>query len=60
MSTKLYVGNLSFNTTEGQLNDLFAHDGTGKRPADAVPDASMVERRDCQRHDIQQVGHGSK
>ena len=28
MSTKLYVGNLSFNTTEGQLNDMFAQAGT--------------------------------
>ena len=28
MSNKLYVGNLSFNTTEGQLNDLFAQAGT--------------------------------
>ena len=28
MSTKLYVGNLSFDTTEGQLNDLFAQAGT--------------------------------
>jgi RNA recognition motif-containing protein len=28
MSTKLYVGNLSFNTTENQLNDAFAEFGT--------------------------------
>ncbi len=27
MSTKLYVGNLSFNTTENQLQDLFAQHG---------------------------------
>lgn len=27
MSTKLYVGNLSFNTTENQLQDLFAAHG---------------------------------
>src|SRR4051812_15256289 len=28
MSTKLFVGNLSFNTTENQLQDLFAAHGT--------------------------------
>ena len=28
MSTKLYVGNLSFNTTENALNDAFAEYGT--------------------------------
>lgn len=27
MSTKLYVGNLSYNTTENQLQDLFAEHG---------------------------------
>jgi len=27
MSTKLFVGNLSFNTTENQLQDLFAEHG---------------------------------
>ena len=27
MSTKLYVGNLSYNTTENQLRDLFAAHG---------------------------------
>ena len=27
MSTKLYVGNLSYNTTQGQLQDLFAQHG---------------------------------
>ena len=28
MSTKLFVGNISFNTTEGDLNDAFAAHGT--------------------------------
>ena len=28
MSTKLFVGNLSFNTTENDLQDLFAQHGT--------------------------------
>ncbi len=28
MSTKLFVGNLSFNTTENDLQDLFAPHGT--------------------------------
>jgi RNA recognition motif-containing protein len=27
MSTKIYVGNLSYNTTENQLQDLFAQHG---------------------------------
>ena len=27
MATKLYVGNLSFNTTEGQILDLFKQSG---------------------------------
>lgn len=27
MATKLYVGNLSFNTTDGDLQDLFAQHG---------------------------------
>ena len=27
MSTRLYIGNLSYNTTENQLQDLFAHHG---------------------------------
>ena len=27
MGTKIYVGNLSFNTTENELRDLFAADG---------------------------------
>ena len=30
MGTKLYVGNLSFETTESDLNDLFAQLGTVK------------------------------
>ena len=28
MSTKLFVGNLSFNATENQLQDMFAEHGT--------------------------------
>lgn len=28
MSTKLFIGNLSYNTTENQLQDLFAAHGT--------------------------------
>ena len=28
MATKLFVGNLSFNTTEGQILDLFKQSGT--------------------------------
>src|SRR5947207_2227184 len=28
MSTRLYVGNLSYNTTENELQDLFAQHGT--------------------------------
>jgi RNA recognition motif-containing protein len=28
MSTRLFVGNLSFNTTQAQLQDLFAEHGT--------------------------------
>ncbi len=31
MSTKLYVGNLSFDTTESDLADLFAKSGTVSR-----------------------------
>src|SRR5216117_495019 len=30
MGTKLYVGNLSFNTTETDLQDLFAQRGPGQ------------------------------
>ena len=37
MSTRLYVGNLSFNTTENQLQDLFAQAGAVKT-ADLVQD----------------------
>ena len=33
MSTKLYVGNLSFNSTENDLSDLFAQAGTVKETA---------------------------
>ena len=28
MATRLFVGNLSFNTTEGELQDLFKQSGT--------------------------------
>jgi len=38
MSTKLYVGNLAFNTTSEELQDLFAQAGT-------VESASVVEDR---------------
>jgi len=38
MATKLYVGNLSFNTTENDLQDLFAEAGT-------VKEASLVQDR---------------
>ena len=39
MSMKLYVGNLSFQTTSGELQELFAQAGT-------VESASVVEDRD--------------
>lgn len=39
---KLYVGNLSFNTTESQLRDLFAAHGT-------VASAAVVTDRDTGR-----------
>jgi RNA recognition motif-containing protein len=39
MSTKLYVGNLSFKTTEDDLNELFSKAGT-------VESASVVTDRD--------------
>src|SRR5689334_5380112 len=39
MSTKLYVGNLAFQTTSEELQDLFAQAGT-------VESASIVEDRD--------------
>ena len=38
MSTKLYVGNLAFQTTSQELNELFAQAGT-------VESASVVEDR---------------
>ncbi|MGI8565527.1 MAG: RNA recognition motif domain-containing protein [Pyrinomonadaceae bacterium] len=42
MSTKLYVGNLSFRTTSEELRDLFAQAGT-------VKSASVIEDRDTGR-----------
>ena len=42
MSTKLYVGNLSFQTTSQELQELFAQAGT-------VESASVVEDRDTGR-----------
>jgi RNA recognition motif-containing protein len=42
MATKLYVGNLSFNTTNQDLNDLFGQIGT-------VESANVVEDRDTGR-----------
>lgn len=39
---KLYVGNLSFQTTEQDLNDLFAKHGT-------VVEANLIMDRDTQR-----------
>ena len=42
MSTKLYVGNLSFNTSSQDLEALFAESGT-------VQSASVVEDRDTGR-----------
>ena len=42
MSTKLYVGNLAFQTTSNDLQDLFAQAGT-------VASASVVEDRDTGR-----------
>ena len=38
MSTKLYVGNLSFDTTENDLQDLFADAGT-------VTDTALMQDR---------------
>lgn len=38
MATKLYVGNLSFDTTENDLQDLFSEAGT-------VNEASLVQDR---------------
>src|SRR6188768_3027052 len=42
MSTKLYVGNLSFNTSSEQLESIFAEAGT-------VQSASVVEDRETGR-----------
>jgi cold-inducible RNA-binding protein len=42
MSTKLYVGNISFNTTNQDLNDLFGSVGT-------VESANVVEDRETGR-----------
>jgi cold-inducible RNA-binding protein len=42
MSTKLYVGNISFNTTNQDLNDLFGTVGT-------VQSANVVEDRETGR-----------
>jgi RNA recognition motif-containing protein len=42
MSTKLYVGNLSFQTSNQELQDLFAQAGT-------VESAAVVEDRDTGR-----------
>lgn len=42
MSMKLYVGNLSFQTTEGELQDLFSQAGN-------VESASLVTDRDTGR-----------
>jgi cold-inducible RNA-binding protein len=42
MSTKLYVGNLSFNTSSEQLETIFAEAGT-------VQSASVVEDRETGR-----------
>ena len=42
MSTKLYVGNLAFQTTSEELQELFAQAGT-------VQSASIVEDRDTGR-----------
>ena len=42
MSTKLYVGNLSFQTTSQELQELFAQAGT-------VESANVIEDRDTGR-----------
>ncbi|PYS77199.1 MAG: RNA-binding protein, partial [Acidobacteria bacterium] len=42
MSTKLYVGNLAFQTTSQELQEMFATAGT-------VESASVVEDRDTGR-----------
>ena len=36
METRLYVGNLSYSSTEGDLEDLFKQAGTGLEPFDAA------------------------
>ena len=42
MNNKLFVGNLSFNTTENDLNDMFAAHGT-------VTEANLVTDRETGR-----------
>lgn len=42
MTTKLYVGNLSFDTTEGDLRELFSQAG-------AVREATLITDRDSGR-----------
>jgi RNA recognition motif-containing protein len=42
MSTKLFVGNLSFNTTENDLQDAFAAHGTVVE-ANLVPPVVLVD-----------------
>jgi cold-inducible RNA-binding protein len=42
MSTKLYVGNLAFGTTSGQLEEIFAQAGT-------VQSANVIEDRETGR-----------
>src|SRR5687767_4658954 len=42
MSKRLYVGNLSYNTTEAELRDLFAQSGT-------VTETKMVSDRETGR-----------
>lgn len=44
MSNKLFVGNLSFNTTENDLNDLFAAHGTVTETNLIIPDSAIVFR----------------
>ena len=53
MSNKLFVGNLSFNTTENDLQDMFAAHGT------VVEANLMVDRVSGRAHDdIKTVVHG--
>ena len=42
MGTKLYVGNLSFNTTENELQELFAQAGTVQ---EVYPHARQIHRQ---------------